>query len=71
MDAKQLALSTPALRRCPSVFDGTLEEFADEGKLPRLVDNSKVELSGIFPPAGSHEEVKVKRVADCCRAQAG
>ena len=40
-------------------------------KLPRLMDNPNVELSGIFPPGGSNEEVKVQRVADCCRSQAG
>lgn len=35
-DAKQLARNTPALRHCPSVFDGTLEEFVDEHVLPNL-----------------------------------
>ena len=46
-------------------------DVLEKRKLPRLMDNPKVELSGIFPPGCSHEEVKVQRVADCCRSQAG
>ena len=34
------------------------------GKLPLHVASSEVELSGMFPPRGSHEEVAVHRDAD-------
>ncbi len=55
---------------CRSISETSLRVLPKR-KLPPLMDNPKVELSGIFPPGGSNEEVKVQRVADCCRSQAG